>query len=781
MIKQLSLLAAAALSLSLSAFAEKPYITLGGEDLTIDTLFHATVGPGTTQTQLHLTGTYPLDVFYLTIDKTTPGVSMHVICPGGKIAGTMRPSKMAEQASDSTRLFFAGTNGDFYYTSGTATDGKSLVGTPTYSAACDGETYKSSGSGYQFFVQADGSAEICRLSWSTGTITNAAGESVSMKGINVGASNNAVTLYTPRGWSSPCQGDYAGSCAEVTAKLTDGSSYDVHGLISLEVTSTATSTGDTPTPADGCVLIARGTAVDFINNLQIGDTVTIDQVITTPDSRRVRPVQIVSGNPKNVGNGANLNSESERGDASDRHPRTAIGISEDGNTIIQMVVDGRSASKGVTTGMLADLMLRAGAYEAVNLDGGGSSTLYTAALGVRNNCSDGSERSVGNAIFAVYEGAAVTDTVIARLEFADYRFDAPEMVLYTPQVLAFNAAGLVVNSDFKDYTLSAPSSLGEVINDGKTLRVSGNTNGILTASYGDATAATMPIYISDQLPWLALESVTLDSKDTYTIELHTTVFNRTESVDPASYSWTSSDVAVATVDESGTIHPVADGTCSVTGIRGEHSLTITVNVESAPAPLIPVEEDFSKWEVKKTLLASVSATELEHGMSLDYTMNSSVRSPKITLNDRKTLPSRPDGFQIRVTGATVKPKQMTLIFQTADSTQPVTLTYTDFAEDGSATWLVPLKDYVDADAPGTYPIEFVSLSFTPNDPASANGHIDVPGIEVSYAESFSGVDAPIITPTEGNGTWYSIDGIALPAEPTEPGLYINNGTKVIVK
>lgn len=768
----------------MTAAAAKDTIHLGNEDLTIDTLFHAPVGPGTTQTQLHLTGTYPLDVFYLTVDKTTPGVTMRSICPGGAIAGAMQTSRMATIASDDSHLYFCGTNGDFYYTSGTMSDGKSQVGTPIYSAAVDGEIYKSSGSGYQFFVDAEGVAEICRLSWNQGTVTNAAGESVAMKGVNVGAANNAVTLYNTRGWTSPCQGDYAGSCAEVTAKLVEGSSFATDNIITLEITGAATSTGDTRIPADGCVLMARGSAVPFIQALQIGDVVTIDQVITTPDGRRVRPTQIVSGNPKNVGGGVNLNSEGERGDATDRHPRTAIGISADGNTIIMMVVDGRGPSKGVTTGMLADLMLRAGAAEAVNLDGGGSSTLYTNAFGVRNRTSDGNERAVGNAIFAVYEGD-VTDHTVARLEFADYRFDAPEMATYTPQVLAFNAGGVLIDNDFRDYTLSAPATLGRISEDGKTITVDGNTNGILTASYGNAASASVPVYITDQKPWLALESVTLDGVGTYTIELLASVFNRTVNVDPAAYTWTSSDVAIATVNTDGTIIPVDNGVCTVTGVRGDHTLAITVNVEKAPAPVIPVEDDFSKWTVKKSLMESVEATELDHGMILDYTMSSSVRSPKITMTDKKNMPARPDAFRVVVSKATVAPKQMTLIFQPANSTQPKTLTFTDFADDGSATWEIAIDQYVDANEPGTYPIQFVSLAIVPADGPNATGHIEIPAIEVLYTKSFGGVENITVEGADTRETWYTLDGIELPAAPTAAGLYLHSTpsstTKVVIR
>ncbi|MFZ6031314.1 MAG: phosphodiester glycosidase family protein [Chloroflexota bacterium] len=58
-------------------------------------------------------------------------------------------------------------------------------------------------------------------------------------------------------------------------------------------------------------------------------------------------------------------------------PRTAIGLDQDRNRLLLVVVDGRQArySEGVTMLELAEILLGYGAYEAINLDGGGSSTL----------------------------------------------------------------------------------------------------------------------------------------------------------------------------------------------------------------------------------------------------------------------------------------------------------------------------------------------------------------------------------------------------------------------
>ena len=86
-----------------------------------------------------------------------------------------------------------------------------------------------------------------------------------------------------------------------------------------------------------------------------------------------------------------------------RHPRTALGLSRDQKTLYLVVVDGRSsASVGMTCAELAALLKGLGTWTAVNLDGGGSSTMYVEGLGVVNKPSDGHERVVGNhlAVFA---------------------------------------------------------------------------------------------------------------------------------------------------------------------------------------------------------------------------------------------------------------------------------------------------------------------------------------------------------------------------------------------
>lgn len=81
-----------------------------------------------------------------------------------------------------------------------------------------------------------------------------------------------------------------------------------------------------------------------------------------------------------------------------RAPRTAAGVSADGNTLWLAVADGwQQLSVGVTALELGAFLQARGAYMALNLDGGGSSTLFVgAAGGIVNAPSDGVERAVAN-------------------------------------------------------------------------------------------------------------------------------------------------------------------------------------------------------------------------------------------------------------------------------------------------------------------------------------------------------------------------------------------------
>ncbi len=106
-------------------------------------------------------------------------------------------------------------------------------------------------------------------------------------------------------------------------------------------------------------------------------------------------VAAVSGRPRLVEN--SQASPAVEAFAKVRHPRTALGLKKDG-TLVILVADGRrEAARGFTGPEMSEIFLREKVIDAINLDGGGSTTLYIEAEGgVQNKPSDGHERVVVN-------------------------------------------------------------------------------------------------------------------------------------------------------------------------------------------------------------------------------------------------------------------------------------------------------------------------------------------------------------------------------------------------
>ncbi len=118
-----------------------------------------------------------------------------------------------------------------------------------------------------------------------------------------------------------------------------------------------------------------------------------------------------------------------------RQPRTAIGISQDNSKIILLSVDGRGDSIGASHNELADLLKEYGAYNAMHLDGGGSTTMVTSTYGNTNlkvvtTPSDGGLRSVINAL-------GVFNNAPDNLPMAELKVDVSD---------GFNNAPITVNA-----------------------------------------------------------------------------------------------------------------------------------------------------------------------------------------------------------------------------------------------------------------------------------------------------------------------------------------------
>ena len=152
------------------------------------------------------------------------------------------------------------------------------------------------------------------------------------------------------------------------------------------------------TAIEGRILIGRGDgAVRLDRQLPVG---TRARVVL---SASAEPQVAISGSAILLAGGRILTH-----DDGELHPRTAVGVDTDTGRVLLLVVDGRQDhSRGYTLLELARLMKQLGAEEALNLDGGGSSTMVTlrpsGRTRVANSPSDGYERTVPNGLQLVYD------------------------------------------------------------------------------------------------------------------------------------------------------------------------------------------------------------------------------------------------------------------------------------------------------------------------------------------------------------------------------------------
>lgn len=181
-------------------------------------------------------------------------------------------------------------------------------------------------------------------------------------------------------------------------------------------------------------------------------------------------------------------------DISGYHPRTAIGIDKDGETLYLVTVDGRrSDSKGVTLDMLADIMAEIGADDAANLDGGGSTTLvakspYTGTQTVMNNPVDGYLRSVANGIGIIPLQKAEDEGFITIETDSNYVFKDTSVFL---NVKVHDSHGNFIEAD----ELKWKSSGGNVDNGYYTPTSSGKHQ--VTVTY-DGMSATKEFTVLDE-------------------------------------------------------------------------------------------------------------------------------------------------------------------------------------------------------------------------------------------------------------------------------------------
>lgn len=280
----------------------------------------------------------------------------------------------------------AAVNGDYFVDSP-----KGWNGQPLGLLVRAGELLATPNPKRSVFAWGPGTFAFGRAEWS-GAVRSEGRPTVRLSGLNRTAGPNEAVLNTS------AAGQAFAADGDLSISLSVDGAIGPSGTVGAKVEA-VTPEASVATVAPGrAVLVARGTKASAFRGLKPGDRVAIELKTSGFDWERIDSA--VGGGPMLVQDGeASVGEEGFPAQAfvAARHPRTAVGRTKEGD-ILLVAVDGRSAvSAGASLAEMAGIMRGLGCVEAMNLDGGGSTTM--AAVGITvNRPSDGRERPVADAV-----------------------------------------------------------------------------------------------------------------------------------------------------------------------------------------------------------------------------------------------------------------------------------------------------------------------------------------------------------------------------------------------
>jgi phosphodiester glycosidase len=244
----------------------------------------------------------------------------------------------------------------------------------------------------------------------TGTVRTTRGQ-WELGAVNGAPVANKVALYTA--WSDrappfPSRMRSAAAPLELVRGRGDGERLPATSSV-LRYRVLAAAGRDTATDTTGtrALLVGVGSAADGVARLKPGDVVTVTTRFS-PDRGPLRT--LVGGWPRVVRGGVDVAAAADSVEgtfprfAAGRNPRSAVGFSRDSATLFLVAVDGRqTGSMGMTLVELAKAMIGLGVYDALNLDGGGSTALVVGDTVVNKPSDQTGERPVGDVLVITRE------------------------------------------------------------------------------------------------------------------------------------------------------------------------------------------------------------------------------------------------------------------------------------------------------------------------------------------------------------------------------------------
>ncbi len=235
-----------------------------------------------------------------------------------------------------------------------------------------------------------------------GEVRVAEGEAIPFDGLNRHRELSEIVLYTPE-----------------FHRTTLTSSEGAEIIIQNEhITEIRQGSGSSVIPSAGAVLsIGSERVQEVLPRMRRGASIAVESdllpLLSDSEGEWQKAEYIVSGGPLLLWKGRRLE-EPEKESISRvfflaRHPRTAVGVKTDG-TLLFVTVDGRqpAESVGMSIPELTDLMLELGSLSAVNLDGGGSTTMVIEGRIVnRPSGSEGARRNADAILLYPRSGSGI--------------------------------------------------------------------------------------------------------------------------------------------------------------------------------------------------------------------------------------------------------------------------------------------------------------------------------------------------------------------------------------
>ena len=380
--------------------------------------------------------------------------------------------------------------------------------------------------------------------------------------------------------------------------------------ITAVVESITTDNGSVEIPADKIVisvdLSASQDLIDRMNIFEVGKKVTIDTKLAIEDSRWLDAQYALGATGGKLITNGQLDYSDEAA-----APRTAIGITADGK-IIFYTIDGRQSgySYGVRKETLARRLLELGCVEAINLDGGGSTSLGgvlpgTTNFKVLNSPSDGGLRSCANFFFLKKNNAP--DGIPYILNVSHWGIpilsgSTVQLKVTSAYDISYGPANIpddIVFTLGKDASTAAPSGLKTEVSQNGFVQARGNGDIYINANSSTANGSTMLRVVAtpDELKIFNADTneriydLTLNPNDT--INLTATAYwgGQAMIVNPESFTWraVSDDESIGSITNDGVFTASANN--GATGIVAVNAGLCTLEL---PLRITEVGEEIGK-------------------------------------------------------------------------------------------------------------------------------------------------------------------------------------------